>query len=61
MVKSKKSDSGVQYGLPRITVHQKIADISRLKAALETQRERINWAQLLLGIPVVWTSTMGKV
>jgi subtilisin family serine protease len=60
MAKSKKSDSGVQYGLPRITVHQKIANISRLKAALETQRERINWAQLLLGIPGVWTSTMGE-
>jgi len=60
MAKSKKSASSVQYGLPRITVHQEIANISRLKAALETQRERINWAESLLGIPDVWTSTMGE-
>jgi subtilisin family serine protease len=60
MAKAKKSDSRAQYGLPRITVNQEIANISGLKAASETQKERINWAESLLGIPGVWTSTMGE-
>lgn len=59
MAQSRKTPEA-QYGLPRITVHQEVTDISGLKAASETQRERINWAESLLGIPNVWTSTMGE-
>ena len=60
MAQSRKKTPEAQYGLPRITVHQEVTDISGLKAASETQRERINWAESLLGIPNVWTSTMGE-
>ena len=48
------------FGLPRITVHQHLADEKALAAAAETLSDRINWAQWLLGIPDVWMETMGE-
>jgi subtilisin len=60
MAQSRKKNPEPQYGLPRITIHQEVPDISGLKAASETQSERINWAESLLGIPDVWSSTMGE-
>jgi subtilisin family serine protease len=49
-----------KIGLPKFTVHKKIADIEELKKVVETQRERINWAEAILGIPEVWVQTMGE-
>ena len=60
MSEIKNKSNKAQFGLPRITVHQKVASLAGLKTVAETQREQINWAQSLLGIPHVWDSTMGK-
>lgn len=49
------------FGLPRVKVHQRAANTSELKHLAEQaeEGEQINWAGSLLGIPDVWTQTMG--
>ena len=60
MMSAKKEEDRKIYGLPRITVHQQVTSEAELKVVAETQGERINWAESLLGIPSVWIETMGQ-
>jgi subtilisin family serine protease len=59
MSEIKNASIEAQCGIPRITVHREVASLAELKTLAETEKERINWAQSLLGIPGVWTETMG--
>ena len=47
------------YGLPRVTVHQQVSNEAGLKEVAETQEDRINWAEEILGIPPIWRETVG--
>lgn len=49
-------------GLPRVTVHRRAADLRELGCVAEARahRERINWAEEVLGIPSVWAKTQGE-
>ncbi len=60
MSNQKDSKINILYGLPRVTVHQKVETEPELKAIAEKQKERINWAESLLGIPNIWSETMGE-
>lgn len=59
MDKNDKTDY-LEYGLPNITVHRTLQNEAALKSLAETQREQINWAERLLGIPSVWADTQGE-
>jgi subtilisin family serine protease len=48
------------FGLSRVTVHQEAADTAALKDLETQEKERLNWAESLLGIPRVWTRTQGE-
>ncbi len=60
MTDHKENSTRLVYGLPKITLHGVVANDSELKAVAQTQREQINWAEKLLGIPLVWTTTQGE-
>ena len=47
------------FGLPRIQVNHQVANSNELNAVAQ-QDERVNWAGSILGIPNVWTQTMGE-
>lgn len=48
------------FGLPRVKVHRQAAGPEELKFLIESERERINWASSILGVPDVWTQTRGE-
>lgn len=48
------------FGLPKVKIHQQLSSQTELANAAKTQREQINWAGSLLGIPDVWVQTMGE-
>ena len=60
MQKTKNGSDEILFGLPRITIHKEAHTSEELKEMATIQRERINWAESLLGIPNVWTETMGE-
>jgi subtilisin family serine protease len=48
------------FGLPRVMVHQEVASTTELRTLATQEKERLNWAESLLGIPRVWTRTRGE-
>ena len=62
MTKKPKSSTKInkECGLPRYRVHQVSKDVKILEARMQEEPERINWAELILGIPDVWTVTQGE-
>lgn len=47
------------FGLPRIQVNRQVTNSNELRTVAQ-QDERVNWAGSILGIPNVWTQTMGE-
>jgi subtilisin family serine protease len=60
MANRKEAPKNGVCGLPRIIKHRTVETDSELRAAAETEPERINWAESLLGIPNVWLTTLGE-
>ncbi|NET48882.1 MAG: S8 family peptidase [Merismopedia sp. SIO2A8] len=48
------------FGLPHIKVHRKVANGNELTVVAQQEEERVNWAGTILGIPNVWSQTMGQ-
>lgn len=48
------------FGLPRVKVHQQAANSTELALVAKGDREQVNWAGSILGIPEVWSQTMGE-
>ncbi len=60
MSNQKDNKVNILFGLPKVTVHQEVKNEPALKSIAEEQRERVNWAESLLGIPNIWYETMGE-
>ncbi len=60
MSNQKDSNVKILFGLPKVTVNQEVKNEPALKSIAEEQRERVNWAESLLGIPNIWYETMGE-
>ncbi|MEB3358585.1 MAG: S8 family peptidase [Synechococcales bacterium] len=48
------------FGLPRVKVHRQVTNVAELKVVAQLENEQVNWAGSILGIPEVWTQTMGE-
>lgn len=48
------------FGLPRVKVHRQAANPTELLMLAQGDREQINWAGTILGVPDVWTQTQGQ-
>lgn len=48
------------FGLPRVKVHRQATNAAELSLVAQGDRERINWAGSILGVPEVWTQTQGE-
>lgn len=45
---------------PKYSTHQTVKDINEFESLDKTERERLNWAESMLGIPKVWKLTQGE-
>ncbi len=48
------------FSLPKVTVHRSLKSLTHLKEIAQDEKERINWAESILGIPNIWQKTRGE-
>jgi subtilisin family serine protease len=57
---TRKSKTKLDCGLPKFKIENVARNQDKLTELADANRERINWAEQILGIPSVWTKTKGK-